>query len=62
MADTVSREQRSRNMSRIRGRNTKPELAVRRLLHRAGYRYRLHGAFGAGPTRQAGLVFAAAAR
>jgi DNA mismatch endonuclease (patch repair protein) len=46
MADTVSPEQRSRNMSRIRGKNTKPELTVRRLLHRAGYRYRLHGAFG----------------
>jgi DNA mismatch endonuclease (patch repair protein) len=29
-------------MSRIRSRNTKPELAVRRLLHSLGYRYRLH--------------------
>jgi DNA mismatch endonuclease (patch repair protein) len=29
-------------MSRIRGRNTKPELAVRSLLHRLGYRFRLH--------------------
>lgn len=29
-------------MSRIRGKNTKPELSVRRLLHRMGYRYRLH--------------------
>jgi DNA mismatch endonuclease (patch repair protein) len=29
-------------MSRIRGTNTKPELAVRRYLHRAGLRYRLH--------------------
>lgn len=34
---------RSRNMSRIRGRNTGPELRVRSLLHRAGYRFRLHG-------------------
>ena len=30
-------------MSRIRGKNTKPELLVRRLLHAKGYRYRLHG-------------------
>lgn len=29
-------------MSRIKGRDTKPEMAVRRLLHRMGYRYRLH--------------------
>jgi DNA mismatch endonuclease (patch repair protein) len=29
-------------MSRIRGGNTKPELTVRSLLHRAGYRFRLH--------------------
>ncbi|HPF39592.1 MAG TPA: very short patch repair endonuclease [Phycisphaerae bacterium] len=34
--------QRSFNMSRIRGRDTKPEMAVRRFLHRRGYRYRLH--------------------
>ena len=46
MADTVSAEQRSRNMSRIRSKNTKPELLVRRLLHAAGYRFRLHGAAG----------------
>lgn len=44
MADTLSAEQRSRNMARIKGRNTKPELFVRRLLHAAGYRFRLHGA------------------
>lgn len=30
-------------MSRVRGKNTKPEMVVRRLLHRMGYRYRLHG-------------------
>jgi DNA mismatch endonuclease (patch repair protein) len=29
-------------MSRIRGKNTSPELIVRRLLHRMGYRFRLH--------------------
>ena len=33
-------------MSRIRSKNTKPELLVRRLLHAAGYRFRLHGAAG----------------
>ncbi|WP_104104937.1 very short patch repair endonuclease [Arthrobacter sp. 08Y14] len=46
MADTVTAEQRSANMSRIRSKNTKPELLVRRLLHAAGYRFRLHGAAG----------------
>jgi DNA mismatch endonuclease (patch repair protein) len=30
-------------MSRIRGKNTKPELAIRSILHRAGFRFRLHG-------------------
>jgi DNA mismatch endonuclease Vsr len=34
--------QRSALMSRIRARNTKPELVVRRLLHHMGYRFRLH--------------------
>lgn len=46
-------------MSRIRGKNTKPELLVRRLLHAKGYRYRLHGT--AGKVRLPGnpdLVFA----
>lgn len=33
---------RSRNMAAIRAKNTKPELIVRRLLHGAGFRYRLH--------------------
>ncbi|QYO62776.1 very short patch repair endonuclease [Leptolyngbya sp. 7M] len=42
MADTVSPAQRSVNMSKIRAKDTKPEMIVRRLLHRAGYRYRLH--------------------
>ncbi|HEY7811269.1 MAG TPA: very short patch repair endonuclease [Allosphingosinicella sp.] len=40
--DHLTPEQRSRNMSRIRGSNTKPELAVRKMLHRAGFRFRLH--------------------
>lgn len=43
MADKLTPERRSWNMSRIRGKNTKPELLVRRLLHAKGYRYRLHG-------------------
>ena len=42
MVDILSRERRSWNMSRIRGKDTQPELAVRSALHRAGYRFRLH--------------------
>ena len=42
MTDTIDPARRSRNMSRIRGRDTKPEMTVRRLLHGMGYRYRLH--------------------
>lgn len=42
MVDRLSSEARSRLMSRIRSRDTKPELVVRSLLHRMGYRYRLH--------------------
>ncbi len=40
--DVHSPEQRTFNMSRIRGRNTKPELLVRKWLWGNGYRYRLH--------------------
>jgi DNA mismatch endonuclease (patch repair protein) len=40
--DVHTVEQRSRNMAAIRGKNTKPELRVRSLLHAVGYRYRLH--------------------
>lgn len=40
--DTLSKAERSRNMSKIRGKNTGPERMVRSLLHRAGYRFRLH--------------------
>ena len=43
--DRLSRERRSWNMSRIRGKNTTPELRVRSLLHRLGYRFRLHVRF-----------------
>ena len=35
-------EQRSRNMSAIKSKNTKPENTVRKLLHSMGYRFRLH--------------------
>nr|WP_244616617.1 very short patch repair endonuclease [Youhaiella tibetensis] len=42
MMDSLSPEHRSWNMSRIRGGDTKPELRLRSLLHRAGYRFRLH--------------------
>ena len=40
--DTLSAAERSERMSRIRGKDTKPELLVRRALHKLGYRYRLH--------------------
>lgn len=40
--DHLTPEQRSSNMSRIRGKDTKPEMAVRRLAHAMGYRFRLH--------------------
>jgi DNA mismatch endonuclease (patch repair protein) len=41
MADKMTREQRHRCMSRIRGRDTKPEMVVRRWLWHQGFRYRL---------------------
>jgi DNA mismatch endonuclease (patch repair protein) len=40
--DIVDAATRSRMMSGIRGKNTKPELIIRSLLHRAGFRFRLH--------------------
>jgi len=42
MVDTLTPAQRSALMARIRGVDTKPELAVRRALHARGYRYRIH--------------------
>ncbi|MGU7783306.1 very short patch repair endonuclease [Burkholderia sp. PU8-34] len=42
MTDVVDPAKRSQMMSGIRGRHTKPELVVRRMLHAAGFRYRLH--------------------
>jgi DNA mismatch endonuclease, patch repair protein len=45
MADVLTREQRSFNMSRITGKNTKPELILRRFLFSKGLRgYRVHSA------------------
>jgi len=41
-ADSITTQQRSENMRRIRSTDTGPEMAVRRLLHREGFRYRLH--------------------
>lgn len=40
--DVHDPETRSYNMSRIRGKNTKPEVKLRSLLHRAGFRFRIH--------------------
>ena len=42
MADVVSAEVRSRMMAGIRGKNTKPEMIIRRGLHAKGFRYLLH--------------------
>ncbi|ASV33059.1 DNA mismatch endonuclease Vsr [Candidatus Hamiltonella defensa] len=42
MVDVVDSATRSRMMSGIRGRNTKPEILIRRLLHLHGFRFRLH--------------------
>lgn len=42
MTDVLTREQRSFCMSRIRGAHTRPEMIVRSLVHRMGFRYRLH--------------------
>lgn len=40
--DSLSKEHRSWNMAQIKSKNTKPEIAVRKLLHRCGFRFRLH--------------------
>lgn len=42
MADVHDKKTRSYNMSRIKGKDTKPELQVRKFLHAHGYRYKLH--------------------
>jgi DNA mismatch endonuclease (patch repair protein) len=43
VVDSLTPLRRSWNMSRIRGRNTKPEIVVRRQLHRMGYRFTING-------------------
>jgi DNA mismatch endonuclease (patch repair protein) len=42
MADHLTGEQRSANMRAVRGKDTAPELLIRSMLHRLGYRFRLH--------------------
>ena len=42
MPDTLSAAERSERMSLVRSKDTKPEMAVRRLVHGLGYRYKLH--------------------
>jgi DNA mismatch endonuclease (patch repair protein) len=42
MPDIMTKAERSERMSRVRGKNSKPELRVRSLLHRLGFRFRLH--------------------
>jgi DNA mismatch endonuclease (patch repair protein) len=42
VVDSLSKSERSERMSRVRNRDTKPEMIVRRLLHSLGFRYRLH--------------------
>lgn len=49
MVDVVDRATRSRMMSGIRGRDTKPEKLVRSFLHRAGLRFRLHASLPGKP-------------
>jgi DNA mismatch endonuclease, patch repair protein len=44
MADIVDAVTRSRMMSGIRGKNTKPEITIRKAIHRLGLRYRIHSA------------------
>ena len=42
MADVHSRNVRSKNMAAVKGKDTKPELLIRKGLHRLGFRFRLH--------------------
>ena len=42
MVDIFSKEKRSQNMAAIKSKNTKPELAIRKLLFNKGFRFRLH--------------------
>lgn len=49
MADVVSPEVRSRMMSGIRGKNTKPEIFLRKALHAEGFRFRIHASLPGRP-------------
>lgn len=42
MLDKLTPEERSKHMSKIKGKNTKPEMVVRKFLHANGFRFRLH--------------------
>ena len=42
MTDLLKKAERSRNMAAIKSKDMKPEIAVRKLVHALGYRYRLH--------------------
>ena len=42
MSDTYSKQKRSQIMSKIPGKNTKPEIIIRKIAHGLGYRFRLH--------------------
>lgn len=44
MTDFLSTKERSERMARIKGSDTRPEITLRKVLHRLGLRYRLHGA------------------
>lgn len=46
MADVHDPEVRSYNMSRVKGKNTRPEIEVRKVLHAAGFRFKLDGKYG----------------
>lgn len=43
LMDTLTPHQRSERMGRVRGKDSKPEMKVRQLVHSMGFRYRLHG-------------------
>lgn len=43
VVDTLTKRERSERMALVRSKHTKPELAIRRLVHGMGFRYRLHG-------------------
>ena len=42
MVDNLTKQKRSRVMSSIRGKNTRPELSIRKILWAKGFRYRIH--------------------